>query len=113
MDSATTPTNAPERDRMPSWVPKGIALFWLGFIAVELVEGILQALRSLLIALTVSLFLSFAIEPAVNALARRGWRRGLATATVFLGILAVFSVFIAAIGSLVVNQVQNFVDQAP
>ena len=91
MDSAAAPTNAPERDRMPGWVPKGIALFWLGFIAVELVEGVLQALRSLLIVLTVSLFLSFAIEPAVNSLARRGWRRGVATGAVFLSILAVFT----------------------
>ena len=64
-----------------------IALFWLGFILVDLVEGLLVALRTLLIALLVSLFLSFAIEPAVNALARRGWRRGAATGLVFLVIL--------------------------
>ncbi|MET1001415.1 MAG: AI-2E family transporter [Acidimicrobiia bacterium] len=113
MDSAAAPPNAPERDRMPGWVPKGIALFWLGFIAVELIEGVLQALRSLLIVLTVSLFLSFAIEPAVNSLARRGWRRGVATGAVFLSILAVFAVFVFAIGSLVVSQVRNFVDEAP
>ena len=109
-----TPTDAtPARDRMPTWVPKGIALFWLGFILVDLVEGLLVALRTLLIALLVSLFLSFAIEPAVNALARRGWRRGLATGLVFLLILLVTSVFVFAIGSVVVNQVRNFVDEAP
>ena len=99
-----TPTEAtPARDRMPSWVPKGIALFWLGFILVDLVEGLLVALRTLLIALLVSLFLSFAIEPAVNALARRGWRRGAATGLVFVIILLVTSVFVFAIGSVVVG----------
>ena len=98
---------------MPSWVPKAIALFWLGFVMVDLVEGLLVALRTLLIALLVSLFLSFAIEPAVNALARRGWRRGAATGLVFLIILLVAGVFVFAIGSVVVNQVRNFVDEAP
>jgi len=100
-------------DRMPMWVPKGIALFWLGFILVEVVEGIISALRALLVTLLVSLFLSFAIEPAVNYLARRGWRRGGATAAVFGTILAVITVFVFAIGSLVVTQVRNFVDDAP
>jgi predicted PurR-regulated permease PerM len=112
MDDATAEA-APARDRMPSWVPKGIALFWLGFILVELVEGLLVALRTLLIVLLVSLFLSFAIEPAVNALARRGWRRGGATGLVFGVILLITLVFIVAIGSLVVSQVRNFVDEAP
>jgi len=109
-----TPTEAPiERDRMPAWVPKGIVLFWVGFILVEVVEGIVSALRALLVTLLVSLFLSFAIEPAVNFLAKRGWRRGGATALVFLGMLAVVAVFVFAIGSLVVSQVRNFVDDAP
>ncbi|MGQ0823631.1 MAG: AI-2E family transporter [Actinomycetota bacterium] len=98
---------------MPAWLPKGIALFWLGFMAVELLEGLLDALRALLITLTVSLFLSFAIEPAVNSLARRGMRRGGATGLVFVSILAISGVFIFAIGSLVVTQVRNFVDEAP
>ncbi len=109
-----TPTDAtPARERMPSWVPKAIALFWLGFVMVDLVEGLLVALRTLLIALLVSLFLSFAIEPAVNALARRGWRRGAATGLVFIIILLVAGVFVFAIGSVLVSQVRNFVDEAP
>ncbi len=103
----------PTRDRMPGWVPKGIALFWLGFILVDLVEGLVVALRTLLIALVVSLFLSFAIEPAVNALARRGWRRGSATGLMFGIIFLLTIVFVAAIGSVVVGQVRNFVDEAP
>jgi predicted PurR-regulated permease PerM len=121
MEDAPTPTPAattdgtdnPIRARMPSWVPKAIILFWLGFIAVDLVEGVVHALKSLLIVLAVSLFLSFAIEPAVNSLARRGWRRGVATGLVFLIILMVASVFVFLIGSLVVNQVRHFVDEAP
>jgi predicted PurR-regulated permease PerM len=33
-------------------------------------------LRSLLVMLLISLFLAFALEPAANLLARRGWGRG-------------------------------------
>jgi predicted PurR-regulated permease PerM len=121
MEDAPPPTPATDgnriddamRARMPSWVPKAIILFWLGFIAVDLVEGVLHALRSLIIVLAVSLFLSFAIEPAVNSLARRGWRRGAATGLVFLVILMIASVFVFLIGSLVVTQVRHFVDEAP
>lgn len=113
MDDAVTSGSPVERERMPSWVPKAVALFWLGFIAVELVEGLLVALRTLLLAITVALFLSFAMEPAVNSLARRGWRRGGATGLVFVGTLLIFGVFVFAIGSLVVGQVRNFVDEAP
>jgi predicted PurR-regulated permease PerM len=109
-----TPRDAtPARDRMPTWVPKAVALFWLGFIGVHLVEGLIVALRSLLLVLVVSLFLSFAIEPAVNSLARRGWRRGAATGLVFVGVLLFTALFVFAIGTVVVGQVRNFVDQAP
>ena len=109
----TEGTDDTGRARMPSWVPKAIILFWLGFIAVDLVEGVVHALKSLLIVLAVSLFLSFAIEPAVNSLARRGWRRGTATGLVFLIIASLSGAFVFAIGSLVVTQVRHFVDEAP
>jgi predicted PurR-regulated permease PerM len=100
-------------DRLPSWVLKAIVVFWVGFVLVEVVEGLVDALRALLVTLLVSLFLSFAIEPAVNALARRGWRRGAATGLVFVILLSAVGVFVFAIGSLVVSQVRNFVDEAP
>jgi predicted PurR-regulated permease PerM len=98
---------------MPSWVPRAILTFWAGFATLWVLRGALHSLRSFLITVLVSLFLSFAIEPAVNWLAQRGWRRGLATGLVFLVIFVSTSIFVFAIGTLVVNQVQDFVDQAP
>jgi len=103
----------PRTDGMPSWVPRAVLLFWLGFVAVYALQGIVHALRDLFVILLVALFLSFAIEPAVNTLARRGWRRGAATGLVFSGILFVMALFTFAIGSLVVNQVRTFIDEAP
>ena len=42
----------------------------------------LRELRSLLVMVAVAFFLSLAMEPAVDRLARRGWRRGSATGLV-------------------------------
>jgi predicted PurR-regulated permease PerM len=98
---------------MPAWVPRAIIFFWLGYAVLRIAEGLLTAMRGLLITLLVSLFLSFAMEPAVNRLARRGWRRGSATALVFGLLLLFMSIFVFAIGSLVVTQVREFIDQAP
>jgi predicted PurR-regulated permease PerM len=65
------------------------------------------------VMLLVSLFLAFAIEPAANYLARRGWRRGLATATVFAVLVGVVIVLVTAFGSLFVDQVSQLIDAIP
>ena len=100
-------------DAMPPWVRRAI-LFFFG-VALLLVAGwwVLIRLRGLLVMLLVALFLSFALEPAVNWLAERGWRRGPATLMVLLGLVVLGVLFVAAIGSVLVNQVTDFVDEAP
>lgn len=74
---------------------------------------IVRALRSLLVMLLVSLFLSFAMEPAVQWLHRRGWRRGPATAVVFLGVFVGSVAVIAAIVPLVIAQVRDLIRNVP
>ncbi|MEV0249266.1 AI-2E family transporter [Nocardia sp. NPDC050712] len=73
----------------------------------------LQRLQTLLTILMVSLFLAFAIEPAVNWLAARGVKRGLATGVVFLGLLLIIVGFVWTLGSLLVDQVTTLVQNAP
>jgi predicted PurR-regulated permease PerM len=102
-----------DRDAMPRWVPRAILLFFGGVVALYLGRWLLVHLRTLLLLLLVSLFLSFAMEPAVNRLARRGWRRGAATGLVFLGVLVLIGLFVFAIGQLLAEQVNDFVDNAP
>jgi predicted PurR-regulated permease PerM len=104
---------ASRNDQMPPWVRRAI-LFFFG-VAVSLIVGwwLLIRLRGLLVMLLVALFLSFALEPAVNWLAERGWRRGAATLLVMFGLLLVTALFVFAIGSVLVNQVTDFVDEAP
>jgi predicted PurR-regulated permease PerM len=101
----TPPTAAP--DRMPRWVWRGIIIFWLGFIATVLGRHLFHRLSGLLLLLLLSLFLSFAIEPGVNRLASRGWRRGTATAVILIGVLVGFLVFLGAIGTLVGSQIAD------
>jgi predicted PurR-regulated permease PerM len=61
----------------------------------------------------ISLFLAFALEPAANVLARRGWRRGLATAAVFALVIVGVVVFVVAFGSLLVDQLSDLADAIP
>jgi predicted PurR-regulated permease PerM len=65
-----------------------------------------------MVLLLVSLFLAFAVEPGVNRLAARGWRRGRATALILLGVIAVFLLFVTAIGTLVGTQIADLLDNS-
>jgi predicted PurR-regulated permease PerM len=98
---------------MPRWIPRAIGLFFVGTAAFFVARWLVTELASLLVTLLVSLFLSFAIEPAVNHLAARGWRRGTATWVVFLTVAVVSLAFVAAIATVLVRQLTNFVDSAP
>jgi predicted PurR-regulated permease PerM len=68
---------------------------------------VLERLRGLLVLAVFSLFCGFALEPAVNRLARRGWGRGRATLVVFLALAVVGSAFGAILGTIVVQQVTD------
>jgi predicted PurR-regulated permease PerM len=102
----------PER-RPPAWVRRAIVLLLLGAAALVVAFWLVARLRSLILTLVVSLFLAFAMEPAANFLARRGWRRGLATAAVFAVLVVAVVVFVTALGSLFVDQVSQLIDAIP
>jgi predicted PurR-regulated permease PerM len=86
----------------------------LGLVLASLaVLWLIGRLRELLVILVASLFFSFALEPAVNFLARHGMRRGLATGLTFLGVLLIAGVFISAIVPAVIGQVSQFIQSAP
>ncbi|MGH2754676.1 MAG: AI-2E family transporter [Actinomycetota bacterium] len=95
------------------WVYRAIYRFI--FLTFGLIAGLwlFNRLRNLFVILLVALFVSFALEPAVSYLARRGWRRGAATGFVFavVGFLSLLMLFV--IGRLVVDQVAELVEQAP
>ncbi|MEV6277528.1 AI-2E family transporter [Nocardia sp. NPDC051832] len=97
----------------PPWLLRAFLL--AAATVAGLIAGfwVLQRLQGLLTVLMVSLFLAFAIEPAVNWLAARGVRRGPATGVVFLGLLLIVVGFVWTLGALLVDQVTTLVENAP
>ena len=100
-------------DQMPRWVPRAVGVLMFGVAGLFAVYWAFLQLRGLLTLLLISLFLSFAIEPAVNWLERQGIRRGAGTGLVFLGVLLSIVGFVFAMGSVLVDQANNLVDEAP
>jgi len=82
-------------------------------VAAYCILAIVRALRGVLVMLLVALFLSFAAEPAVQFLARRGVRRGLATGVVFVVGLLVATGMVVAMVPLFVQQVTDLIDSVP
>jgi predicted PurR-regulated permease PerM len=82
-------------------------------LATYMALMIVRALRGILLMLLLSLFLSFAMEPAVQYLGRRGWRRGPATIVVFLGLFLVIAASFAAILQPLVDQVIALINSLP
>ena len=100
-------SSSPSFDQMPRWVWRAAVIFWAGFLATVVLRELWQSLYGLMVLLLVALFLSLAIEPGVNRLAARGWRRGSATAVILLSVFVVLVVFMAAIGALVGQQIAD------
>ncbi len=102
--------DGPDRDishRLPPWVLRAIVVFWLGFLAVVILRDVWARIDSLALLLLISLFLSLAIEPGVNRLARAGWRRGAATSAILLLVMMLAALFVGAIGTIVGSQIAD------
>jgi len=111
MEQPAAPAGSPGR----GWrgrPPRDVLLLLAG-AALVIAFWLVVRLRSLLVMLLISFFLSFALEPPVNLLARRGWRRGLGTAAVFAAIVVAVVVFVGALGSLLVAQIGDLVEAIP
>jgi predicted PurR-regulated permease PerM len=83
-------------------VAGAVALWWL-----------IRQVAGLLILLLISLLMSFALEPAVNWLAARGFRRGIATGLVMLGGAIGGIILVGAMVPLVVSEAQALLDLFP
>ena len=92
---------------LPKWVPRAIVLFWMMFLAALVARELFHQLSSFLLLVLVSIFLAFAIEPGVNRLAKRGWRRGSGTLLIIFGVITLIGVFLGAVGTLVGSQVAD------
>jgi predicted PurR-regulated permease PerM len=103
----------PDASRMPAWIPRLLLLIVLTSFAAYAAFSLFRRLRDLVVWLIAALFLSFALEPAVNWLVGRGWRRGGATAAVLFGLALIGMVMLALMVPLVIDQVQELIGRLP
>ncbi len=100
-------------DGMPPWIPRVIVMVVLAFLGTYLLVWSVIQLRGFLLAVLLSLFASFALEPGVDFLARRGLRRGLATSVVFAAAFIFGLVFVAVTFPPMVVQVASLISNVP
>jgi predicted PurR-regulated permease PerM len=80
---------------------------------VILAGKMVTRLQELLTALAIAIFVSLALEPAVNWLVAHRWKRGWATLTVLFALIAVVLAFMASMVPLIVHQFQLMIGAVP
>lgn len=106
---------------LPPWTPRLIRTISLRLILVLIIAaigtvaalGLIGRLSGLLSVLLTALFASFAIEPGVNWLAARGWRRGSATGLIFLIVFLFVLGLMALVVPAIVGGFRQLVTSAP
>jgi predicted PurR-regulated permease PerM len=111
----------PADGSMPPWLPDaiklagqrlGFALFAAG-ISILVFLYLVDQLSSFLTMIGIALFLSFALEPAVDYLATRGWKRGAATGLIFLILFGAIVLLVALIVPAVISGFNQLIQNAP
>ena len=101
-------------ERLVSFRPRAILVVLAIILAAVVMIEIVQAARGILIWIFVAIFLATALNPAVDAVQRRGVaKRGLAVAIVFVGAIVAIAALGATIIPTIVAQVNDFVDAVP
>jgi predicted PurR-regulated permease PerM len=98
---------------MPPWLPRAFVLAATVVLLFAAGLWLLARLRGLLLLVLVSLFLALAIEPAVDRLAARGWRRGLATGLLLVLVIGLTLGFVGVLGSLLAKQATTLINGFP
>lgn len=91
------------------------AVVWvfLIFIGYRIASWIWDSTGGFVFIMLLAWLLSIAMEPAVAWLADHGWRRGLGTGVVLLGIFLGGIAFVAIFGSLFATQTAELVKSVP
>lgn len=92
------------------WVFRTLILFTAASL---LGLWVFQKNVSFILLLMLALLLAIAMEPAVSALANKGWRRGSATGLVMLGVTIVAGAFIALFGGILFSQASSLISDLP
>jgi predicted PurR-regulated permease PerM len=96
-----------------TWLPR-VAYATVTVVAV--VYGSTWVFRNtagFIVTVVLSIFAAFAMLPAVEALSKRGWRRGLATGAVMFAATLVAALFLYALLNVAIDQTIKLVGRAP
>jgi predicted PurR-regulated permease PerM len=115
------PATDRDREPMPRWLPDAVRLSGreLFFVLVGaaftilVIRWLAQELAGFLTIIAMAAFLSFALEPAVTWLEKRGWKRGLATGLMLLILFLVAVLLLALIVPAVISGFRQLFDAAP
>ena len=107
-----SPEETPSQ-KVPPWLFRAILTGAAALGGLYVLGWLIEELKTLIVILLVSFFLSFALEPAVNRMERVGVRRGVGTGIMFLALLAAVGLFLWAIGTVLADQIGEFADDAP
>lgn len=132
MMAGESPGSGPQDDVSPADAPPGrlstsaepwdLLCAWLPVGAVAIVAAVLTVLATLFVLprigqlaswILIAFFLSLALEPAVNWCAARGWRRGVATALVLFGTVAIGVLLVVWIVPSVIRGIVQLADSLP
>ena len=113
MSSGRVPADRLGREEFAWRVRETVTTAVVGVAVLLALLWVLEELRGLIVLVVLSLFLGFALEPAVDRLARRGWSRGRATLVLYLGLLVGGAAFAFVLGTVVVRQASDLVAALP
>jgi predicted PurR-regulated permease PerM len=82
-------------------------------IFLQVFDWLFEGIKHLLFLMLLAWIFAIAMEPAVSWLARRGWKRGLATGVVMLGLFLAIVAFFAIFGAIFIDQIVNLVRALP
>ena len=109
------------RPTTPAWFPDALRqssrqLFLVlvgAALAVLAIRWLAHELASFLATIVMALFLSFALEPAVQWFVKRGWRRGRATGLMMFLLFLVAVLLLALIIPAIITGFKQLVESAP
>lgn len=107
------PEQPPWWRQPPPWLARAVLTATIVVLGMLFLVDLLSKLRGLMILVLISFFLGCAMEPIVNWLVGRGWRRSRAAGAVFVLALLVGVAFAWLMGQLLVRQVRSLVEQLP
>lgn len=98
---------------LPPWFRRAVILVLVLAAASRIIVWGFGQLTSFWYVLFFAFFLGLAMEPAVNALQRRGLRRGLGTFLVMAGLIVAAVTFFAVFGALLADQLAQLIGSLP